>query len=194
MSHRTAVALVSVSSVLWATLGTAAALVPEVPPTTIGASTLGLGGLLLLVMFPRRARAMLRGPSRRWVLIGAGAVVVYAFAFYTSMRVAGVAVGTVLNIGSAPVFTALLEFVIDRRRPGRAWCLGSAVGIAGLVSLTFSVHRPGVGGLPAAGIGLALVAGFLYALYAYCSGRVIAQRGDPAGAMGPPSSARPGSC
>ncbi|NIB32741.1 hypothetical protein HBB16_15020 [Pseudonocardia sp. MCCB 268] len=63
---------------------------------------------------------------------GAAAVAVYPLAFYSSIRLAGVAVGTVVSLGSAPIASGVLERVIDRRRrsaPGGCsrWRWGSPV-------------------------------------------------------------------
>src|SRR6516165_8949550 len=67
-------------------------------PMAIGAAAMGLGGLLqaLTATGPiTRHRAELHA-QRPVVLLGGAAVAVYPLAFYTSMRLAGVAVGTVV--------------------------------------------------------------------------------------------------
>jgi drug/metabolite transporter, DME family len=90
----------------------------------IGAAAMGLGGLLQTLAAARpitRQRAALHA-QRRLVLLGGAAVAVYPLAFYTSMRLAGVAVGTVVSIGSAPLAAALAERVIDQHRLTAAGC------------------------------------------------------------------------
>ena len=47
-------------------------------------------------------------------MLSAVAVAVFPLAFYTSMRLAGVAVGTVVAIGSAPAAAAVIERLADR--------------------------------------------------------------------------------
>jgi drug/metabolite transporter, DME family len=111
-------ACVLAASVLWGTTGTAATFAPAVGPLAVGAVAMGLGGLLqaLTAAAPMtRQRAALR-VQWRLVLLGGTAVAVFPLVFYTSMRVAGVAVGTVVSIGSAPLASALAERVIDRHR------------------------------------------------------------------------------
>jgi len=98
-------ACVLAASVLWGTTGTAATFAPAVGPLAIGAAAMGLGGLLqaLTAAAPMtRQRAALR-VQWRLVVLGAVAVAVFPLAFYTSMRVAGVAVGTVVSIGPARI-------------------------------------------------------------------------------------------
>jgi DME family drug/metabolite transporter len=172
------------ASVLWGTTGTAATFAPA-GPLAIGAAAMGLGGLLQAVTAARpirRERAALRA-QRRLVALGAAAVTVYPLAFYSSMRLAGVAVGTVVSIGSAPLASALAERVIDRRRLPARWMLGAALGLAGMVLLCLadaarSAAAAAVG--PALlGVALGLAAGATYALYSWAAHRLIG-RGLPA--------------
>ncbi|MEU7283465.1 hypothetical protein AB0A69_32520 [Streptomyces sp. NPDC045431] len=60
---------------------------------------------------------------------------VYPLAFYSSMRLAGVAIGTVVSIGTAPLASALVERAVDGRRLTRRWMLAAALGLLGTVLL-----------------------------------------------------------
>ncbi len=97
--------------VLWGTTGTAASLTQSVSPLAIGAFAMGVGGLLQAFLARRaivyQCRILLE--FKRPLLISAVALAVYPLAFYTSMQLAGVAVGTVISIASAPFFTVMLE-------------------------------------------------------------------------------------
>ena len=88
------VAALVLASLLWGTTGTTASfLPPDVSPLAIGASTMGVGGVLLFAASARSAIGVLRDRSaRRWVLIGALGVFAYPLAFYAGMDLAGVAV------------------------------------------------------------------------------------------------------
>ena len=172
-----------VASLLWGTTGTVASFLPDdVSPLAVGASTMGVGGLLLFAVTARRALAVLRDPgSRRWVLIGSLGVFVYPLAFYAGMDLSGVAIGNVVALGSGPVFAALLEWLVERRRLDRVWAVSTALAVAGIVLLAIGRH-PDDGAEPAAiapGVLLALLAGLAYALYTYASSRAIG--GTPAG-------------
>ena len=90
---------ISITSILWGTTGTAATFAPTVGPLAIGAAARGLGGLLqaLIAIGPlRTARPQLR-THRRLIALGALAVAIYPLAFYSSMHLAGVAVGSVVS-------------------------------------------------------------------------------------------------
>ncbi|WP_249295852.1 EamA family transporter [Agrococcus sp. Marseille-Q4369] len=185
-SHAIAVLL---AAVLWGTTGTVAHFTPAgSSPLAIGLATFGIGGVVLALVSARRVLGVLRQRAHLgWVLAGAAGVVLYPTAYYPSMALAGVAVGNVVALGSGPIFAALLEWAVDRRRPDRRWSLATALALVGIVLLTVGGH----GGAAAAdasaalaGVGLALAAGSGYALYAFAGARIIG-RGEPAsGVMG----------
>lgn len=47
------------------------------------------------------------------------AVAVYPLAFYTSIHWAGVAIGSVVSLASAPLASGLLERIVEHRRLSR---------------------------------------------------------------------------
>ncbi|QUS37308.1 DMT family transporter [Falsirhodobacter algicola] len=179
------IAAVLVASALWGTTGTVAALAPGVAAATMGAAAMGVGGLLqALRAAPDMARSAPQLRRHAGILpLAALAVAVYPLAFYSSMRAAGVIVGTAVSIGSAPLFSALVEMVADGLRPGRRWLAGALMGIAGITLLTAGGHgTAGAGtGHAALGVGLGLVAGLTYALYSWIAGRAM-RAGLPGGA------------
>ncbi|MFE7393812.1 DMT family transporter [Streptomyces sp. NPDC057582] len=184
---------VLVASVLWGTTGTAATFAPAVGPLAIGAVAMGLGGLLqALIAAPRIRREAPRLRAQKGVvLLGAIAVGAYPLAFYTSMHLAGVAAGTVVSIGSAPLASALIERVVEGRRLTRRWMTGAALGLSGTVLLCTAeaagAHSgPGArsAGTTVLGVGLGLVAGFTYALYSWAAHRLISNGVTSGAAMG----------
>ncbi|MBO9578518.1 MAG: EamA/RhaT family transporter, partial [Microbacteriaceae bacterium] len=65
-----AVLAVAVASALWGTIGLAATAMPvDVPAVAVGAAGMGVGGVLLLLVAPRRAVAALADPRARWWLV-----------------------------------------------------------------------------------------------------------------------------
>lgn len=173
------------ASVLWGTTGTAASFFPgDVSPLAIGASTMTIGGLLLFLVSWRPSTAAIGdAASRRWLLLGALGVLVYPLAFYSSMSLAGVAIGNVVSLGTGPVFAALLEWLFERRRPSGLWAGCTAVAIAGIVLLSLGGDGKGA---PAVvpGVLLGLVAGLAYALYTDSSSRGIRAGHPSRGVMG----------
>ncbi|WP_449220528.1 DMT family transporter [Tistrella mobilis] len=167
------------AALVWGTTGTAATFAPEVGAAAIGAAAMGLGGLLQAL---RAGRGILRAlpdlaRNRRLLILGGVAVAVYPLAFYGSMRLAGVTIGTVVTIGSAPLLSALIERIFDGTRLSARWLAGALTGVAGILLLCLAegaAHGAAPDGGAAAagdaviaGIGLGLIGGFTYALYSW---------------------------
>ena len=156
--------LILIAAILWGTTGTAQALAPAgSSPLAIGALRLALGGSALALS------AWLRGGLRHrsWpplLTVAAGAfVALYQVTFFSAVLKTGVAVGTIVGIGSAPVFAGILEYLVRQRRPGRRWYFSTAVAVFGCLLL---VLQAGDIRIDVVGIILALTAGFSYAAYA----------------------------
>lgn len=190
MNSRSAAFVVLLCALMWSTTGTVAAMFDgNVPPAVIGAATMGIGGLLMLAVFARRAfiLACVRG-ARLWIVAGGVAIAAYAPAFYMSMNLAGVAVGTALNIGSAPLFAALLERVIERRTLSLRWLAGISLATIGLVTLLLcGAQEPRGASRPVADVVsgglLGVLAGFLFAFYTFATRRALRVHDDPRGVM-----------
>jgi drug/metabolite transporter, DME family len=123
------------------------------------------------------------------VLLGGLAVAVFPMALYTSMRLAGVAVGTVVSIGSAPLASALTERMIDHHRLTARWMSGAALGLAGIVALCLAqATEPHPGHASAwptiLGVALGLAAGTTYAIYAWAAHHLIGRGVAARAAMG----------
>jgi DME family drug/metabolite transporter len=102
------------------------------------------------------------------------------------MDLAGVAVGNVVALGSGPVFAALLEWMWERHPLSARWVVATGLAVLGILLLTLGRHPSASDGGPEStvlGVGLALLAGFAYALYTYASSRAIRTLG-PASSRG----------
>lgn len=177
---------VTLTSILWGTTGTAASFAPDAGTLAIGSAALGIGGLLqFAVAIPavRRARSAL-WQHRGVIALGAVAVAMYPLAFYSSMQFAGIAIGSVVSLGSAPLVSGLLELVIDRRRLGPWWFVAASLAVAGGTLLTFSHDETTAGNDVTLGIVLGVVAGSAYAVYSWAAGRMIARGVPRAASMG----------
>lgn len=184
---------VLIASFLWGTTGTAATFAPEVGPMAIGAVAMGVGGLLQALLALRALRRDYNKLQQQLLLVlfGAVSVAIYPLAFYSSMYLAGVTVGTVVTIGSAPLFSALIEWVIDRKTLNKQWVAGASLGLSGIVLLCFfggSDHRATSvsfsAGETTAGVLLGLVGGLTYALYAWAAHRLMCKGISSKAAMG----------
>lgn len=182
------VGAIVVTALLWGTTGTAATFAPGVGPIAIGAVSLGLGGILQAVIAVpalRRERVALRD---RWrvVALGATAVAIYPLAFYSSMHLAGVAIGSVVSLASAPLASGVLERVIDRGVLSRPWMVAAVFGVVGSALLCLSKLDGHTGAVAStlAGIALGLVAGITYAGYSWAAHRLMHDGLGRAASMG----------
>jgi DME family drug/metabolite transporter len=167
VSARSGAPFILAAAVLWGTTGTAQALGPE------GASPLAVGVLRILVgasalvafaLARKQGRAILSLPRKDAIVAGL-AIAAYQIAFFAGVSMAGVAVGTLIAIGSSPIFIALVAW----QRASRAWYVATAICLAGLVALAFDT---GADGFDPLGASLALGAGLAYAIYAVACGRM----------------------
>lgn len=190
-AHDLGAVYVLAAAILWGTTGTAATFAPGVSPLAIGAVAMGFGGFLQLLMAlgPLKRQWHLLRSQQGCLWAGALAVAVYPLAFYSSMHLAGVTVGTVVTIGSAPLFSALIERLFDNRRLDRRWMLGAALGVGGALLLCLAESKGQATGMPSAlhsvvGVCLGLLAGLTYALYSWTAHRIMRQGVSSRAAMG----------
>src|SRR3954447_12721349 len=151
--------LVLLSAVCFGTTGTAQALGPDASPAAVGAARIAVGAVLLALA----ARGWGGG---RWprgtVLIGALGVAAYQLTFFAAVASTGVAVGTVVALGSGPVFAGLLGRAIHKEPLTGRWIAATALAISGVGVL---VAAGAAATVDPAGIALALGAGLSYATY-----------------------------
>ncbi|MEV7801320.1 EamA family transporter [Microbispora sp. NPDC088329] len=181
MNSRSGPLAVVGAAVLWGTAGTVGALATA-SSVSLAAARLVLGGALLgalALVAHRRGRRTARGNgpapgnATRWALVlGAAAVAAYQLCFFAAVGRTGVAIGTVVAIGSGPVFTGLLSWIVGHERPSGRWALATAAAVAGCTVLVTG-GGGGAGGAEAGGVALALLGGLLYAFYAVVAARAI---------------------
>jgi DME family drug/metabolite transporter len=125
--------------------------------------------------------------KRAWpvVAIGAAAIVAYQPCFFLGTSINGVAVGTVVAIGSGPIITGALEWALFRRFPGVTWLVATVIAVIGIVLL--SVGGSGgageAGSADAVGILLSLGAGACYAVYALAAKQLLIDGWTPTGSV-----------
>jgi DME family drug/metabolite transporter len=172
------------AAVLFGTTGTAQAAGPDVQPLAVGASRIVLGGALLaLVAVAAAARAggLRSGGGPRAVLLAGACVAVYQATFFAAVADTGVAVGTVVAIGSGPAFAGLFSSLFAGERLERRWAAATALACAGVGLLVLGGGS--AGSVSAPGVGLALISGAGYAGYAVTSKRMLDAGGTPEAVM-----------
>ncbi|WP_368496981.1 hypothetical protein [Herbiconiux sp. A18JL235] len=166
------------AATVWGTSGAAAALVPQVSPLAVGALTLAVSGIVLAAVTSRGLGAVFRASGAPPLLaLAAGCLGVYILAFFSGMALAGVAVGTVIAIVSAPVVVGAIEAVTASALPGRRWSVAAALTLVGGVLLVTgrqsSAGSPVDPGQLAIGSAVAVLAGIAYAGFTIATSRLI---------------------
>ncbi len=156
------------AAVLWGTTGTSQHFAgARLSSYWIGGLRLAIAAVFfaLLVAATERgrvARPRVPGLWRQQLLAGT-AIAAYNLAFFAGVRLAGVAVGTTIAIGSGPLFAGALQALVTRRPPAALWWLGTGLAICGGAAI--ALGSGGAATADAAGLALCLSAGFSYAVY-----------------------------
>ncbi len=155
--------LILSASVLWGTTGTSQAVAPEGSTSmTIGALRLAVAGIFLFSIAMVRDRRFYRNFPMKSVLAAGVFIAAYQVFFFLGVSLTGVAVGTIVGIGSSPVFAGILGLLFLDEKLQPKWVvatlcaiLGCGLLAGGSSALTLSI--PGI--LLSAGAGLS------YAIY-----------------------------
>ncbi|SDS00768.1 drug/metabolite transporter, DME family [Nocardioides scoriae] len=195
-----AVLAVLLAALCFATTGTAQELADVgASPLAVGLARVLLGGALLAGWWrlgPRSTTtgppsgageeptrgALARVPTTALVGVGALGVLAYQPTFFAGTADNGVAVGTVVALGSAPVVTGLGDALLRRRVPGSQWLLATALALVGVALVGGAGGALGSGGdVAGAGVLWSVGAGASYAVYAL-TGKELLDRGWASGA------------
>ena len=174
--------LVLFAALCFATTGTSREIGPD-SATSLGVAVVRflVGALALWALsgvFAERSRSTTPVSAFPWILAGAGQAL-YGATFFAAVRSTGVAVGTVVALGSAPLLTGALTFVISRSLPSRRWVVATTMAIVGIALI---VSSDSSGNIAISGVLFALCAGFGYAIFALASKSLVAS-GMPSNAV-----------
>ncbi|HAW45387.1 MAG TPA: EamA family transporter [Sutterella sp.] len=145
--------------------GTLQALAPEgATPFVIGGTRMLMSGAaLFLLVLLTSGLPKLKGLPLKSFAIVTFAMWLYQITFFEGLLYSGVAVGTVVSIGTTPIATGLLTWILTKKAPNRQWYLATVLAITGVVLLNYV---PGVE-ISFAALLLPVTAGVCYALELY---------------------------
>ncbi len=158
---------IAVAAVAWGTGGAAAAILYD----TSGLGPVAVsfwrfaGGVLLLAAVHLLFREPLAGRARvrRWPVVATGVgLAVYQTAYFAAVGWAGLAVATVVTLGSGPVLAAVGSRLLLGERLGRSGAVTVTAALAGLALLVLGGDARG-GPAPLPGLACALLSAAGYA-------------------------------
>ncbi len=160
--------MVLVAAICWGTTGTVQALAPEgAQPVIIGAIRVVAGGIALVLY--ALARGAFRGGAK-WPIgptfLAGLSMIGYNLLFFSGVYRTGVAVGTIVGIGSSPILAGIVGYILRGERPDRWWAMATALAICGCVFLVAPGSQVYVDLL---GVLLAVGAGLAYAIFTVTS-------------------------
>ena len=159
------VLMVLASGTLLGTAGTAVALAPEgASITSLGVARVGIGGLILILLLPlfggqRSNLARVARLPGVWVM--ALSTAAFQPLFFGATTRTGVALSTVLTIGTMPLFTGLIGRTLFSERFKRMWVIATSLAVTGLVLRSWEQLES----IDFGGVVMALGAGFATGCY-----------------------------
>ncbi|MFV5647070.1 EamA family transporter, partial [Acinetobacter baumannii] len=175
---------------LWGTAGTAASFAKGISPLVIATISVGFGGLIHTFLSLKAIKKDYRKlfDYKTKVLIAVIVSILCPFAFYSSVSLAGVSIGTVISIGCAPLFSVMLEWLLDKRKLSLKWLISFILGFLGVVLLSYagehSHQHQGGQSERLLGVFFGLLSSLSYATYSWIMKNLIHKGIDSRAAMG----------
>ena len=163
--------LVLSGAVLWGTTGTSQALISGTPdPLSVGGVRVISAAVFLLLfnlLFRIKFDSSLLKIKETW--LSSVSLVLYQLFFFSGVKMTGIAVGTVLMLGSSTVFAGILAFLIIGEKPEKRWYLSSLMSFAGCAVLLAGTGLK----LNFPGAFFSLCSGLSYSLFSVLSKKVL---------------------
>jgi len=105
------------------------------------------------------------------MLLATMGMAAYQVFFFSGIAKTGVAVGTIVAMGSPPIFAGLMEWVMHGERPNPEWIYATALAVFGCGLL---ISAGGGLSVDIAGVFLALGAGAMFAIFSISVKRMVA--------------------
>ncbi len=151
--------------IFFGTAGTATNLIDATSDSgTIGFSRILVGAVALLIVAPffggkyNQIPGLLKKKEIYFMALGAG---MYQPFFFGAVERTGVAWGTLVAVGSIPVFAGTINWFLTRHNPSRSWFIATTIAVFGL----YLIASQNSGETNSVGILMALLAGLATAIY-----------------------------
>ncbi len=169
--HKLGALAILAAGICFGTTGTSQTLLAKgISPLAVASTRLFVGALtLLLVARFNRSQTPVHFPKKDLWISGVG-IAIYQLSFFSSVKLTGVPIATLTALGSAPIFTGIVAYLLVRERPTRVWFIATVVTTCGIALLNRQGSEKGFNLL---GVFLALVAGLGFAFFNVTSRRAL---------------------
>lgn len=158
---------VLLGAILWGTTGTAQTFLPDnAHPFIISAGRSTVGGFSLLIIMVLWRKIKFKTWPWKETFYAAICIALFQLLFFSSVKLTGVAIASVVAIGSAPVFSGIIEWLFIKLRPSRIWVISTLFAIVGCLFLFLNKGEITINPI---GIMYSLIAGMIFALYTISS-------------------------
>ncbi|MFA7108507.1 MAG: EamA family transporter [Sphaerochaetaceae bacterium] len=155
------------SAVLWGTTGTSQAfLSASIPPLVVASLRMIIGGSFLFVISFLDKESTIRDlNNKKSIIISSVCISLYQPFFFIGVSRLGVALGTILAISSAPVFSGLINKIFKIKNT-KQWIFATTISIIGCIFIFYDNDQSHIDNL---GVFSALSAGLSYSLFVFNS-------------------------
>ena len=174
--------LVLAGAILWGSNGTAQALgATEAQPLVLGVLRILICGLILSTPAHIYSKSLPTFQPFSTIFPAAISAVLYQITFFSAVKLTGVSVGTIVGIGSSPIFAGIVAWLIRGEKPGVRWYFATFAGVGGTTLVALST---GMDSVVLTGVFLALMSGLSYTFLAVFMKNTFHKRSDTVTATG----------
>jgi len=130
---------IMLAGIFWGTCGTAQSMAPAgANPLILGDLRMLLGGLFLFLILTLKRSTILKGPWPLFNTLGAAACMAcMQLFFFSAMIKTGVAIGTMVAVGTLPVFQGLAGRMFFQEKLDIRWQVAAILAISGCLLLCY---------------------------------------------------------
>lgn len=155
--------LIILSAVLWGTTGTSQVfLSDQMPPLVVATFRMLIGGSFLFILsFFDKTNKFKDLRNIKSIFISSICIAFYQPFFFLGVSRLSVALGTILAISSAPIFTGIINKILDIKI-SKKWIIATIISIAGCIFIFYNKNNTS---FDIFGVVCSLSAGLCYALF-----------------------------
>jgi DME family drug/metabolite transporter len=143
-------------------------LAPGISGIAVASTRLFVGALTLILIARMTSKSSSPKISKRDLWMSGVGIAIYQGSFFSSVKLTGVPIATLTALGTSPILTGIVAYVLVKEKPSRVWFRATLFTTVGIALLNIR-H----GAFNFLGVFLAAVAGFGFAIFNVTSRRAL---------------------